>query len=471
MVLSELYFIACFRRGKWSWPSPVAMTALEKFFTLEEMEMKIYSILLDSSNFLNHRLTLSTNWNHRSQGGSWVTALLISAQTVSEGTAPSLFPGLRRKWCQKHCPIYGERMGSSHLLLYPIPTRPGRSRGENTWQPVPSVSLDVSPKSGKTEPRLSQQRCFECWQLCSQHDWYSDHKLHFLTKRDYKQKIWPNCLLFWFHWLFLKENSIWKLKIKTAAFCIAIDNRCAASNSNFPSVYTNVSPLGLLKNLAPAFTDFVCFTWAAVALQSQCRDYNRYDSHRDAGKSLKVFPGCRWVPCTSWWLLLRKRRLLLGLSCPGSQQLGAQSSIFSTKWVVGSVSSLISLLSWNNYDWLSYRGKQMCAGSTLRLLVALWERKNMLWLGDWTAVRSHYDNEDRALQSWSSWNQNLGRVKVHHTSSVHKAASSAHCSTWGAVVEHCKELRELSGICLGSSWGCPCSHPATVHYGPCSEVV
>jgi len=60
MVLSKLYFIACFRRGKWSWLSPVAMSALKKFFTLEEMDIKIYSILLDSSNFLNHRLTLST---------------------------------------------------------------------------------------------------------------------------------------------------------------------------------------------------------------------------------------------------------------------------------------------------------------------------------------------------------------------------------------------------------------------------
>lgn len=180
-------------------------------------------------------------------------------------------------------------MGSSHLLLYPIPTRPGWSHGENIWQPVPSVPLDASPKRGKT---------FECWQLYSQHDWYSDHKLHFLTKRHYKQKIWPSCLLVWFHWLFLKENSIWKLKIKTAAFCIAIDNRCPASNHNFPSIYTNISPLGLMANPPPACTDFVYFTRAAVALQSQCRDYKRCDSHRDAGTSLKVFPGCRWVPRT-----------------------------------------------------------------------------------------------------------------------------------------------------------------------------
>lgn len=142
------------------------------------------------------------------------------------------------------------------------------------------------------------RKCFECWQLYRQHDWYSDHKLHFRTKRHYKQKIWPSCLLVWFHWLFLKENSIWKLKIKTAAFCIAIDNRCPASNCICPSIYTNISPLGLMANPPPASTDFVYFTRAAVALQSQCRDYKRWDSHRDAGTSLKVFPGCRWVPRT-----------------------------------------------------------------------------------------------------------------------------------------------------------------------------
>lgn len=54
MILSKLYFVACFGRGKWLWPSPVAMNAPEKFFTPEEMEMKVYSILLDLSKSLNH---------------------------------------------------------------------------------------------------------------------------------------------------------------------------------------------------------------------------------------------------------------------------------------------------------------------------------------------------------------------------------------------------------------------------------
>ena len=189
-------------------------------------------------------------------------------------------------------------MGSSHPLHYSIPTRPGWLYRENIWQPIPSVSLDASPTGGKTEPGPSQQQCFECWQLYSQHDWYSDYKLCFLTKRDYKEKIWPSCLLVWFHWLFLKENSIWKLKIKTATFCITIHSRCPAPNSNFPLTYTKISPLGLMENPPPAFTNFVYFTQAAVTLQNQCRGYNRDDSHRDAGKSLKVFPGCGWVPCT-----------------------------------------------------------------------------------------------------------------------------------------------------------------------------
>ena len=200
---------------KWSWPSPVAMNALEKFFTPEEMEMKVYSILLDSSSFLNHRLTLSTAWNHRSQGGGWVMALLISAQTVCEGTALSVSYSLHagngarnilavgptppaalqsRQAGIQLCSFCGERhlsratawdgewVGSSHLLLHLIPTRPVWSHRENIWQPVPSVCLDASPKGGKTEPGLSQQQSFECWQLYSQHDWYSDHKLCFLRE-------------------------------------------------------------------------------------------------------------------------------------------------------------------------------------------------------------------------------------------------------------------------------------------------
>lgn len=248
-------------------------------------------------------------------------------------------------------------------------------------------SLDSSPKGSKTEPGLSQQQCFECWQLYCQHDWYSDHKLHMLAERGHKQKIWPSCLVVWFHWLFLKQNSIWKLKIKTAAFCIAINNRRPASNSNFPLIYTSTSPFGLMENPPPACTDFMYFTWVTVALQSQCRGCNRDDSHRDARKSPKVFPGCKWVPCTKagdyfYW----KWDCFCTYHALAVSTLEPSPVIFSIKWVVDSVSSLISLLSWNNY-YCKICGKPMRSGFTLLLLVALWETKNMLWLADWTAMR------------------------------------------------------------------------------------
>lgn len=202
MVQSKLYFAACFRREKRSWQSPVATNALEKIFTMEEKEMKIYNVLLYSTKSLSRRLMLSAAWNHRSQGAGRVIALLISAHTVHEGTALSvsamlhsgnsarnivpvaLTPpaahqsrqeqaGGNQTWSfcgERHLPPVpacgGDWMGSSHLLLHP-----------------PCISLDASPTSGITEPGLSQQQSFECGQLCCQHDWCSDRKLHFVYKR------------------------------------------------------------------------------------------------------------------------------------------------------------------------------------------------------------------------------------------------------------------------------------------------
>lgn len=55
MILSKLYFTACFRREKWLWPSPVAMNVLEKFFSPEEMEMKIYNILTHQTSSITGR--------------------------------------------------------------------------------------------------------------------------------------------------------------------------------------------------------------------------------------------------------------------------------------------------------------------------------------------------------------------------------------------------------------------------------
>lgn len=51
---------------------------------------KIYSILLYSSNFFNHRLTLSAASNQGSQKDGRVRALLSSVLTAHDGTAPSI---------------------------------------------------------------------------------------------------------------------------------------------------------------------------------------------------------------------------------------------------------------------------------------------------------------------------------------------------------------------------------------------
>lgn len=227
-----------------------------------------------------------------------------------------------------------------------------------------------------------------------------------------------------------------------------------------------------MENPPPVCTDFVYFTWVTIALQSQCRGYSRDDSHRDASKSPKVFPGCEWVPCTKvgdyccwkWDCFCTYHALAVS-------NLEPNPVIFSIKSVVGSVSSLISLLSWNNYYWGSYSGKPMSSGFTLLLLVALWETKNMLWFADWTAMRSHSDNEGRGLQSWFSWNQNLGYAWrcVTHCQCTRLPAS--HWDTWGTAAGAMQRAQGTVRIHLRSSWGCPHSHAAAVCYCPCSEVL
>lgn len=83
-VLSKIYFTAFLRIEKLLWPSPVTMNVPEKFFHSRGME--IYSMLCGSSNFFSYWLTLSTAWSSRSQGGDWLIALFISADTVYGGT-------------------------------------------------------------------------------------------------------------------------------------------------------------------------------------------------------------------------------------------------------------------------------------------------------------------------------------------------------------------------------------------------
>lgn len=52
-------------------------------------------------------------------------------------------------------------MESSHLLLH-HPYQTNVVAQQNTWQHVPSVSLEASLKGGKTEAGLNQLQCFEC---------------------------------------------------------------------------------------------------------------------------------------------------------------------------------------------------------------------------------------------------------------------------------------------------------------------
>lgn len=134
MVQSKLYFAAGFRREKRSWQSPVATNALEKIFTMEEKEMKIYSVLLYSTNSLSSRLMLSAAWKHRSQGAGRVIALLSSAHTVHKGTALSVSAMLHS--------------GNSARNIVPVALTPPaahQSRQEGTRHD-PSVGRDTFPR-------------------------------------------------------------------------------------------------------------------------------------------------------------------------------------------------------------------------------------------------------------------------------------------------------------------------------------
>lgn len=242
MILSKLCFTAYSEersgRGHLLWP----WMHLRNFFTPEEMEM-IYSILLDSSNFLNHSLTLSTTWNHRSQGGGWVMALLISTQTVCEGPA-----------CSASYLLHAGNGARNILSVGPTPPAAHQSRQVGI-QLCSFFGGDIFPMQ---QPEMGSERSHLISCSTPSLPDQCDHTV--LSKRDYKQKIWPFCLLVWFCWLFLKANSIWKLKIKTAAFCITIDNRCPASNSNFPSIYTSISPMGQCKT-HPQLAQFLCTSY------------------------------------------------------------------------------------------------------------------------------------------------------------------------------------------------------------------
>lgn len=117
MILSKIYFIVCFRREKRLWPSPVTLNVPEKFFHSRGTEAKIYSILFDSSNFFSYWLTLSTAWNHKSQGHGWLMALFISADTVCGGIDQSLTHSMQ------------EMVPKTSSLLVPLllqPVRAGR---------------------------------------------------------------------------------------------------------------------------------------------------------------------------------------------------------------------------------------------------------------------------------------------------------------------------------------------------------
>lgn len=89
----------------------------EKFFHSRGTEAKIYSILFDSSNFFSYWLTLSTAWNHKSQGCGWLMALFISADTVCGGIDLSLTHSMQ------------EMVPETSSLLVPLllqPVRAGR---------------------------------------------------------------------------------------------------------------------------------------------------------------------------------------------------------------------------------------------------------------------------------------------------------------------------------------------------------
>lgn len=215
------------------------------------------------------------------------------------------------------------------VISSPAPPHPYQTNvvaQQNTLQHVPNVSLEASLKDGKNEAGLNNLQCFEWWHLYSQHDWYLDHKLCFLSEKDYKQKICLNYLLVWLYWLFLK------IERENQACCLLHCNwnRCPASNSNFPSICTNVSPVVWWK--IPSMHRFcVLHTGCCSSAQSMQRLCWGWQSQAHWPKPESV----SWLQVSAmlqrWWLLLLKRRLPLGLSCPGSHQLRPHSWIFSTK--------------------------------------------------------------------------------------------------------------------------------------------
>lgn len=351
-ILSKISFTAFFRRERQLWPSPVTTNVPEKFFSFRGTEAKIHSICLtlQTSSVTGWHCQLLATTDLREVTGRWLCSSLLILSVGHRSISYSLHAGngarnilsigptplaahqsskagiqLCSFFWRKTFLVWQSEMESEwgHLIFCSTPFLPDQCDW-TAWQHVPSVSLRAFLKGGKTEAALNQLQCFECWHLYSQHDWYFNHKLCFLSKKDYKQKIWPKSLLVWLYWLFLKMTE-------NQACCLLHFNwnRCPASN--FPSIYSNVSPMVWWK-IHLQCAQILC------TLQGCCSSAKPMQRLCQGGQSQACWQkpeNVSWLQMSAmfqrWWLLLLKRRWPLGWMCPGSHQLRPHSWNFSTK--------------------------------------------------------------------------------------------------------------------------------------------